>query len=787
MAAALAPFVHRFAGSLGAWLLAIVPFSIFLSLLGFIGPISERQFISAGFDWIASYGLRFSFFLDGLSLTFALLISGIGTFIVLYAGAYLNGHHHLGRFLGFILMFMGSMLGLVLADNMITLFVFWEMTSISSFLLIGFDHRREASRRAAIQALVITGGGGLAMLAGLILLQQMTGSWAITDLFSYSGAIKEHALYFPVLILILCGAFTKSAQVPFHFWLPNAMEAPTPVSAYLHSATMVKAGVYLVARFNPILGGTVEWGVILSVFGGATLLWGAAMALRQTDLKQMLAQTTVASLGLLIMLVGIGNEAAISAAVLYLVAHAFYKGAMFMVAGGIDHSAGTRDITALGGLAGAMPITMVAAIIGVAGMAGLPATVAFLAKEEMYAALLLGSFGELFTQWQNLLAILVILAGNAMMMGVGLAILFKVFFGPARPTPLHPHEGSFSMWAGALTLGLLAIAFGVMIEPVGQYFLVPTASAIYNFEVESHLVLDLSVLTKPQFYWSAVTWVVGVLVFWRIDEIRTSLRGMARSIGWSFDDGFDASMFGLIRISSAFTRFWHHGRLELYLIVVFVGLAMALFLPMILVGGLPPVPELTGLPFHEWSILLIAAVGLVAVATARTRLIAIVSLGVQGFAVALIFLLFGAPDLSFTQFMVETLSVVILALVMTRLHLDQQDSRILEDVFRDGGLAALCGIGVTLLMITVLQYPIDLRLSELFAQTSVPIAHGHNIVNVILVDYRGIDTLGEIAVVMTAGIAILALIRIRGGGPKTGAGAPKQSPRRGARKRRSPA
>lgn len=776
VAALFAPYIQRFCRSMTGWVLAIVPLSIFVFLSTFIPEIAAGGFVYAGFDWVASYGIRFSFFIDGLSLTFGLLISGIGTFIVLYSGAYLAGHKHQGRFFAFILMFMGSMLGLVLADNMITLFAFWELTSITSFLLIGFDHVREASRRAAIQALVITGGGGLAMLAGLIMLQQLTGQWEISSLFQYAGVVAEQELYLPILILILCGAFTKSAQFPFHFWLPNAMEAPTPVSAFLHSATMVKAGIYLLARFNPILGGTTQWGVILSVVGGVTLLWGATMALKQTDLKQMLAQTTVASLGLLVMLLGIGNEAAISAVVLYLVAHACYKGAMFMVAGSVDHATGTREITALGGLGRIMPFTLVAALIGAAGMAGAPLTVAFLAKEEMYAALMLGGLADLLGQWQNLVALVVILLGNALMMGVGLAIAIKVFFGPFKPTPVKPHESSFSLWIGAVLLGVLALFTGTMVDWTGEYLITPVASPIYNLLVESHLLLDWTILTKPAFYVSILTWVLGILVFWRIDDIRTWLRGTSRALGWSFDAAFDALMFGLVRAADALTRFWHHGRLELYLVVVFVGFALAVLVPLVWAGALPPMPELSNLPFYEWAILLIAAVGLVAVTVARTRLVAIVSLGIQGFAVALIFLLFGAPDLSFTQFMVETLTVVILALVMTRLHLDQRDSRIFQDIFRDGGLAVICGVGVTLLMLSVLRTPLDMRLSELFTATSVPLAHGHNIVNVILVDYRGLDTLGEISVVMTAGIAILALIRIRGGGPQTGAGAKR--PRR---------
>lgn len=784
-AAALAPFIFRFVKSHAGWVLAIIPASIFVYLLSFVEQMVDRQFVSAGFDWIPAYNLRLSFYLDGLSVTFALLISGIGTFIVLYSGAYLKGHSHQGRFLSFLLMFMGSMLGLVLSDNMISLFVFWELTAITSFLLIGFDHARQASRRAAIQALVVTGGGGLALLAGFILLNQLTGQWELSSLFGWGAAIQETDIYVGILVLVLLGAFTKSAQFPFHFWLPNAMEAPTPVSAYLHSATMVKAGVYLLMRMNPILGGSTLWGIILPVVGGITLLWGATMALKQTDLKQMLAQTTIASLGLLVMLIGVGTEAAFSAAVLYLLGHAFYKGALFMVAGGVDHATGTRDIRELGGLWKKMPLTFLGALIGVAGMAGVPATVAFLAKEEMYAILFFDNISDIFVNWQNTLVVAVMLLGNAMMMAVGLTILIKAFFGQLKTASKKAHEGSLSLWLGVLVLGGFSIWAGTQLDYFGHTILTPFASSIANIQIDSHLHMGLDMVMTIPFALSALTWVLGIVIYLAVTDIRGALRGASNAIGWSFDKLFDFLMFGLVRVSSNVTRFFHHGRLELYLLVVFAGFALALIVPLWNSFQVPTMPSFTVLTFYEWAILGMAMIGLIAVLVAKTRLVAIVSLGIQGFAVALFFLLFGAPDLGFTQFMVETLSVVILALVMTRLHLDQRDARVPAEIFRDGGLAVIVGVGVTALMFTVLQSDLDMRLSDFFTQTSVPLAHGHNIVNVILVDFRGLDTLGEISVVMTTGIAILALIRIRGGGPQTGVGAPapKQAPARTKTKR----
>lgn len=762
LAAVLAPWIHKFAGRWAGWVLAVIPASIFVFLLDFVELIASGGFAHETHAWVPAYGLHFSFFVDGLSLTFGLLISGIGTIIIIYSGSYLRGHHHQGRFYAFILMFMGSMLGLVFADNLVVLFVFWELTSITSFLLIGFDHTRQASRRAAIQALVITGAGGLALLVGVLLLQQTWGVWELTGMLGRAAngnVLSEWPIYPVLLVLFLAAAFTKSAQFPFHFWLPNAMEAPTPVSAFLHSATMVKAGIYLLARINPAFGGNEIWTITLVVFGGVTLLYGATLALRQTDMKQMLAQTTVASLGLLVLLIGIGTDIAISAAVLYLIAHALYKAALFLIAGIIDHGTGTREITELGGMRGLMPVTFIVAILAALSMAGLPPAIGFLAKEEMYLGLIL-------PQWWNILVLIVLILGNALMLVVGASIAIKPFLGGLKPTPIKPHEAPFSLLIGPILFGILAVVLGAMPGYLGHTFMAPAASAIYNLEVESHLKLGWEVLLKPAFWLSCVTWVIGAFLYWQVDNIRKLLRRFENALRWNFDIGFDWLMFGLIRFANIITRVWHNGRLELYMLVVFVALAIALYAPLLMIDGLPPMPEMPVLTFYEWGILLLACIGLLSVIAAKSRLIAIVSLGIQGFAVALIFILFGAPDLAFTQLMVETLSVVILALVMTHLHLEQRDSRVFEEALRDGTLALVCGAGVTLLLVTILQYPFDPRLSEFFAQTSVPIAHGRNIVNVILVDYRGLDTFGEIAVVMTAGIAVLALIRIRAGAPK---------------------
>lgn len=776
-AAALAPLIHLLVRPISGWALALVPGVIFAFLLTLIEPVMTRGAIAAGIDWVPAMGLRLGFLVDGLSLTFALTISGIGTLIVLYSGAYLKGHPQQGRFFAFLLAFMGAMLGLVLADNMLALFMFWELTSITSFLLIGFDAGRQAARRGAIQALVVTNIGGMGLLVAAILLQQIGGTWELSNLASVAG----HPLYGVVLAGVLAAAFTKSAQVPFHFWLPNAMEAPTPVSAFLHSATMVQAGVYLLARTTPILGGTPIWTTLLVTFGAMTLLWGALGALRQTDLKQMLAQTTIASLGLLVVLIGLGTPVALLAMVIYFVAHALYKAGLFMVVGAIDHEAGTRDITALGGLADRMPVTFIGAAMAALSMVGLPATIGFFAKEEMYLALAQPDATRMIV-----LGVLVV--GNAMLAAVGLLVMIKPFLGPLVATPKASHEAPLAMLAGPVLLGAGGLVLAFTTDWFGAAILSPAASAVLGGAVESHLSWNIT-LTSVPLWLSVATWALALVMYQQAAAIRTLLRRLGSAIGWSADAAFDVVMFGLIRFAGAVTRILHHGRLELYLVVVFAGLALALLVPLLGMGGLDvllPDAELgdwsakyawPDLKLYEWAVVALALCGLGALLGADNRLMAIVALGIQGTSVALIFLLFAAPDLAFTQLMVEVLSVVILALVMTRLRLDEHDHRPFEDWLRDGTLALVCGAGISLLLMVVLSGPLNTRLSEFFAATSVPIAHGSNIVNVILVDYRGFDTLGEVSVVMAAGIAIMVLLRSR-----KPPGAPPANPQRRRRK-----
>lgn len=588
-----------------------------------------------------------------------------------------------------------------------------------------------------------------------MIIWNVTGVTQLSLLTSFGPEMRESPFYLAALLLVLGGAFTKSAQFPFHFWLPNAMEAPTPVSAYLHSATMVKAGVYLLMRLNPVLGGTPEWQMLLPLFGGTTLIIGAVLACRQTDLKLMLAYTTMASLGLLVMLTGLGFPHAIEAAALYLVAHSLFKGALFMVAGIIDHETGTRDVTKLGGLRSAMLLTFVIALAAALSMGGLPPFFGFLAKEEIYYAL------PSFDRRAMVFASLAIL-GNALMFAVAFAVALKPFIGAKIETPKSPHEAPLLLWLGPALLAAKGLSAALLSNLTHELVSTPMATAIAG-EPRQITISAIPDIGMPLVL-SFATIALGIVCYLNLARLRAFIATILSDIGWGPDRGFDQFMRNLVRFSVALTRRLQSGRLEVYMTATFVLVAAVLLGAPIYYGELPRAPFFAGdVPLHELAIMAIAVIGLFAVVLAADRLTAIVSLGIQGFAVAVIFLLYGAPDLAFTQFMIETLSVVVLALVMTRLRLSPSDHRPLGQRLPDFTIALACGIGFGLMLLKVTGVPFDASLTDFFNLYSKTVAHGANVVNVIIVDFRGTDTLGEIAVVMVTGLAILSLVRLRAG------------------------
>lgn len=741
--ALFAPLVHRLLGKPSGWGIALLPLGLTVYFASLLPPIVAGETLRHSVAWVPVLGVNFSFYLDGLSLLFALLISGIGTFIVIYSGGYLKGHPDLGRFYLVILLFMASMLGLVLADNIFTLFVMWELTSITSYLLIGFNHSEFKSRRAAMQALLVTAGGGLALLAGLILLAGVGGSLELSQLLSQGEVLRQHPLYLPALVLVLIGAFTKSAQFPFHFWLPNAMEAPTPVSAYLHSATMVKAGVYLLARMQPGLGGTEVWSHTLMAFGLATLLTGAILTLRHTDLKRLLAYSTVAALGALVFAIGMVPLTDYYAAVgfaTFLVAHSLYKGGLFMAAGAVDHETGTRDVRALSGLFKVMPITGVAVLLAGFSLAGLPPMLGFIGKEVLYVASL-----QAAPLWMIGLAVV----GFAL--GATLATILIVPFFRGRP-PEHVHEGPPSLWLGPIVLAGLSLLFGLfpgLFNPLME----ATASAVKGKTLEYTLKLwpgfNLALLL------SVVTVLLGVGLYFLYPRIQA---WMATDPLPGPENGYNALLRGLMRLAAGITGLLQSGSLRAYLIWTFTGLVGLVGLALLRSGTLLWPQGASAVNAAQVVLMALMLLGAIVALGLRSHLGMVVVVGVVGAGVALLFMLQNAPDLSITQFLVETLTAILIALVLLQIARVGQ-------VPAGRPLDAVVALGfgglMTLLMLGMLSQPLELHLSNFFIEKSLPEGFGRNIVNVILVDFRALDTFGEISVVGLAGLGVYALLKWR--------------------------
>jgi multicomponent Na+:H+ antiporter subunit A len=749
----LAPFAAALAapvlvGRLGyraAFVLALVPAGLFLWALANLGAAFPGRIEAT--PWVPGLSASLSFALDGLSALFTLLITGIGTLVVLYAGGYLHGHAQLGRFFAILFAFMGAMLGVVLSDNILALFVFWELTSLTSYLLVGFESGKAAARRSALQALLITGTGGLCLLAGLILLAEAGGSWELSDLALAKSWIQESPLYTPALVLILLGCFTKSAQFPFHSWLPGAMAAPTPVSAYLHSATMVKAGVYLLARLEPALGGTEAWLYSLGIIGAITMLLGAVFALLETDLKLVLAWTTVSALGTLVFLLAPSQEPSVMAAMAFLLVHALYKGALFMAAGNIDHEAGTRDLTKLSGLARAMPVTFAAAALASVSMAGLPAGLGWVAKELIGTAKVADDIG---------LTLTAATVANAMLFAVAAIAGIAPYFGAKSDAAETAHEAPWTMLAGPVVLGGLGLVFGMVPQLAADLLIAPAASAVLG--TKATLEITLFKAFDWKFMLTLATFAAGLVLFLAWRRFGNAWRAHADPIlARGPDRGYDHVLAGLAALAGWQTRLIQGGRLHRYVAASFIVIA-ALVIASAFRGRF----ALAGLTDSgrviEWAVIALTAAAAIVTAAATTRLLAVTALGMVGLGVAMLFMLFSAPDLAITQFMVETLVVVILALILIRLPGFRLSADADGPRWLNIGIAGTVGTLVSLLLLGVLAEPFDTRLAEWFAERSVPDGLGRNVVNVILVDFRALDTLGEITVVAAAAMGALAVM-----------------------------
>ena len=758
-----APFLAKLTKQSTGWVFALLPLGMTAYLATYIPAIfsgDHSEPITQSMAWVPSLGVQFSLYLDGLSLMMALLVAGMGALIFIYAGGYLEKDAGIGRFYLYLSLFMSAMLGVVLAGNLITLFTFWELTSISSYLLIGYKHAYKESHESAKQALLVTGGGGLVLFAGLILLGMMGGSFEWSELLAQPPhTLGENPLYLGALLCILVGAFTKSAQLPFQFWLPGAMVAPTPVSAYLHSATMVKAGVYLLARVAPLLAGTDAWFYLVTGVGAATMIVGAFLSWQNRDLKKILAYSTISVLGTLVMLLGLsaGNEAATQAAVIFLLAHAFYKGSLFMIAGSIDHATGTRDITKLAGLRHKMPLTFIAAILAALSKAGIPLLLGFVGKELLYE-------GTLHAP-ANYVAVLTGLSvvANGMVGASAALVVLRPFFGKEVYAPHAPHEVPLSMWFGPVILSTIGLAIGVfpalldgVVDGVAKSISAESSHAhlaVFHFPL---IDFGRSLFAQP-FFLSILTITLAALIYFLRDRLVPLVLPL-RGDRWGSQRWYQVGLKGVVQSAESITHWLQNGDLRWYLQIILGTTVVLVGYPLIFQGGVRLTPDWFDVKGHELLLLVILIAAAIQVTRTNSRLIAIASLGVVGFSVALFFVLFQAPDLAMTQFSIETLSVILLALIIGRLPVFTQEKK------RDSWPALLLSVAVggltTLIVMVMLSTPSNSLLTPYISQNSYDLAKGRNVVNVILVDFRGFDTMGELTVVATAGIGVYALARM---------------------------
>ncbi|MGJ8676305.1 MAG: hydrogen gas-evolving membrane-bound hydrogenase subunit E [Akkermansiaceae bacterium] len=750
LGACLAPLSKHLSSKVLPWLLGVPAIAAFGILsLSALPIVTGGGNVSYFAEWVPYLGINFSLNLTGMGLLLALLVTGIGSLILIYAAGYMKGHDQAHLLFTYIYAFMFAMVGLAFSDHLLLIFVFWELTSIISYLLIGFNHTQETARKNALQALLVTGLGGMALLAGLILLANATGTWSLAEIISKANGgldLASHPFYPAILTLVLMGAFTKSAQFPFHFWLPNAMAAPTPVSAYLHSATMVKAGVFLLSILSPVLAGTTAWTVTLCTAGGLTLLLGGIFGLRQTDLKKILAGTTLAVLGLITLLLGVGGHYGTLSAILVLLGHSFYKATLFMVAGSVDHETGTRSTHLLGGLRTAMPWTAGAACLAGLSKMGLPPFYGFLGKEYAFKA-------GLKTDMPWLINAL-ILIGGAMLLALAVKTAIIPFWKKKSfsDLPKYPHEAPISMRIGPVILATLGVVVGIF--PGLMAPLVSAAnSSILGHRVDPEVKLwagfNLPLLL------SFVTVALGVIIYLSSSRIRSILE---KSKIPSADEVYQVILASVIRFANWQTKCLQSGYLRNYIHIILISTTCLVVMKLISAGGIPNIESELPISISIIVMSLLMLVSIWLAITTLSRLVALIALGVVGFGVAMIYAFYSAPDLAITQILVETLTVVLFAWVIYKLPDFKNRSSKLTRLF-DAAVSLSVGTVITIMVLRSEAIELGAPISDKLAAMSYPDAHGANVVNVILVDFRALDTWGEVTVLAIAALGTSALVR----------------------------
>nr|WP_247743051.1 monovalent cation/H+ antiporter subunit A [Phaeobacter italicus] len=728
------------------------------TLLAFVGlmlhapAVLRGDVIQAQFDWLPGLGLNANFFLDGLGFLFASLILGIGLLIILYARFYLSREDPMGNFYTYLLLFQGAMVGIVTSDNILLLLIFWELTSLSSFLLIGFWKHLPEGRQGARMALTVTGAGGLAMIGGMLILGNIAGSYDLTVILSSKEAIQASPLYLPALILILIGAFTKSAQFPFHFWLPHAMAAPTPVSAYLHSATMVKAGLFLLARLWPVLAGTPEWFYIVATTGLITMVLGAIIALFKDDLKALLAFSTVSHLGLITMLLGFGTKFAAVAAVFHIINHATFKAALFMSAGIVDHEAHTRDIKRLGGLRHLMPITFAIATVAALSMAGIPPFNGFLSKEMMLEE-------TVHTAWGGSAYLVpgLALIGALFSAAYSFRYIVHVFLGPKRSDyPAKPHDPGVGMWLAPAFLVGLVILIGLFSAKIVGPLVATAAGAVIGGEKLPYYSLKLWHGFTPALYMSIVAVAGGAVLLMLHKPLARMWDNAPRPEAKVI---FEALIAALTRLARTITDGLHNGAMPRYaaiMIAFTVALSFYAYQSGTLAAPTRTLQDVGLIPILGWASLLIATGFMVAMH--RNRLLALVLIGVVGLVVSMGFNYLSAPDLALTQISVEVVTIILMLLALNFMPKETPIESSTGARLRDISIASVAGLGVGGLIYALMTRDfIGETISGFHLENSYKGGGGTNVVNVILVDFRGFDTFGEIIVLGIAALVIFAL------------------------------
>ena len=728
------------------------------TLLAFVGlmlhapAVLRGDVIQAQFDWLPGLGLNANFFLDGLGFLFASLILGIGLLIILYARFYLSREDPMGNFYTYLLLFQGAMVGIVTSDNILLLLIFWELTSLSSFLLIGFWKHLPEGRQGARMALTVTGAGGLAMIGGMLILGNIAGSYDLTVILSSKEAIQASPLYLPALILILIGAFTKSAQFPFHFWLPHAMAAPTPVSAYLHSATMVKAGLFLLARLWPVLAGTPEWFYIVATTGLITMVLGAIIALFKDDLKALLAFSTVSHLGLITMLLGFGTKFAAVAAVFHIINHATFKAALFMSAGIVDHEAHTRDIKRLGGLRHLMPITFAIATVAALSMAGIPPFNGFLSKGMMLEE-------TVHTAWGGSAYLVpgLALIGALFSAAYSFRYIVHVFLGPKRSDyPAKPHDPGVGMWLAPAFLVGLVILIGLFSAKIVGPLVATAAGAVIGGEKLPYYSLKLWHGFTPALYMSIVAVAGGAVLLMLHKPLARMWDNAPRPEAKVI---FEALIAALTRLARTITDGLHNGAMPRYaaiMIAFTVALSFYAYQSGTLAAPTRTLQDVGLIPILGWASLLIATGFMVAMH--RNRLLALVLIGVVGLVVSMGFNYLSAPDLALTQISVEVVTIILMLLALNFMPKETPIESSTGARLRDISIASVAGLGVGGLIYALMTRDfIGETISGFHLENSYKGGGGTNVVNVILVDFRGFDTFGEIIVLGIAALVIFAL------------------------------